>query len=705
MLKKRLNKYKSIIFSVVIFILLDISVLVFSFYISYQISQNAAEINLAGRQRTLSQRITKNLLEFERTYNKSRPYDVIVADIEESMYLFDSTLSAFDVGGEAVIDDRVVSIEAITDPAGRQAIEVAKPMWEIYKNYTADVLGEFKGRFLLDENLVTVFFRESIVKNVVNYTTHNNIELLDVMNDLTESIEYTASKKVEKLRFAQAVAIILAVINFIFIMFFSLKKLRRADEELTFAKAEMDVMLNTMTEGMFLLDKDLRVSEYYSKEMEVIFNMKSFSGLYFPSVLQSVCAGFNVAGVENFLNALFDNSKKMKVLNVLNPLQEVQASILKSDSSFLEQKHLKFSYSRVKNDGRIDRVLVKVTDISHDILHEKVRHEEKRKQFKYLRTMTALMSTNKEALPDLFQQGLARVSRARLLLSDYATTKKINIDDMLIVFDDIYSESKRLSFDSLLVLIEDFNHHVAALDKNVSAIDAPYMQVIVALDNLHLHIESMYELSCQISFSADSHIADNLTHSSVSNDRNSQWSFLNEFANDVAFSEHKSVRVSLSGLADHIFPEKMVTVLKSIIVQVFYHSILLSVEDQAERRRLQKPNEAILDVRLVKKSNGGYCLTIKNDGAGVDLETLRASVVAANRISGADANVLDFYSLLFYSYVPNTSTSLSSIGKIFSGEELKYLTDRIGVKFHLRSVPTEGSVFEFVLPSIVSSQE
>ena len=66
LISKKLQKYKSILLCVIVFILLDISVLAFNFYISHQISVDAAKINLAGRQRTLTQRITKNLLEFER---------------------------------------------------------------------------------------------------------------------------------------------------------------------------------------------------------------------------------------------------------------------------------------------------------------------------------------------------------------------------------------------------------------------------------------------------------------------------------------------------------------------------------------------------------------------------------------------------------------------------------------------------------------
>jgi nitrate/nitrite-specific signal transduction histidine kinase len=60
--RRYLGKYREIVLAVVCFLIFDITVLSLNFYISFQLSDSAAAINLAGRQRMLSQRMTKELL-------------------------------------------------------------------------------------------------------------------------------------------------------------------------------------------------------------------------------------------------------------------------------------------------------------------------------------------------------------------------------------------------------------------------------------------------------------------------------------------------------------------------------------------------------------------------------------------------------------------------------------------------------------------
>ena len=55
------GKYRGILISVALFILLDASVMILNFYVSFEISADAIGINLAGRQRMLSQRTAKTL--------------------------------------------------------------------------------------------------------------------------------------------------------------------------------------------------------------------------------------------------------------------------------------------------------------------------------------------------------------------------------------------------------------------------------------------------------------------------------------------------------------------------------------------------------------------------------------------------------------------------------------------------------------------
>lgn len=689
----RFKKYKSIMASVIVFIVIDISVLVFSFYISYQISHDTTEINLAGRQRTLSQRITKGLLEFERAYHKTRPYDAIIHDIETSMQAFDRTLIAFDVGGDVVIDDRIFTVTPIDDPAGRQALEDAKPMWRIYKNYTADVLNEFKGRESIDEGLVTIFFRESIVKDVVVYTTKNNLALLNVMNDLTRSVEAVAAEKTQKLRRAQAIAIAVAIINFFIILLFSLRRLQKSDDELCFANAEMDVMLDTITEGIFLLDSNLAISNHYSKEMEVIFNEDSLSEKSLLLVLKNVADNFNEKGVENFLLALFDSSKKIQVLNTLNPLQELLVHV-GGDS-----KYLRFSYARIENEGNIDRVLVRVTDVSEGVLQEVALREERDRQFKHLRLISALMNSNADLLPLFFKKGFSCLNAVKSQLQQCQHNKCIDLGDALLLLARFRQEAELMALDTLVELIADFSAKLDKFSKNTSFSENACDSLFVTLKELLAYTESMSEFSNDVlSVNRVSSQEDSTTNAG----QVEGWLHLNDFASDVALQSHKTVEVVTSGLNDDELSKEMIRLLNSIVLQVLYHSITVSVELPETRHYQRKSKVALLDVRLAKRSNGGYCLSIKNDGAGIDDEYLKDVAAIDERMTPANAKKACCYVLL-HSCNPKTDKPVSYDGDLLFGDELVALMRQSHIRFDIKSVENEGSVFEFVFPSVLKN--
>ena len=59
MFRAYLGKYRNIVISIALFLILDLGVLILNFVISSEISSDAVNVNLAGRQRMLSQRIAK----------------------------------------------------------------------------------------------------------------------------------------------------------------------------------------------------------------------------------------------------------------------------------------------------------------------------------------------------------------------------------------------------------------------------------------------------------------------------------------------------------------------------------------------------------------------------------------------------------------------------------------------------------------------
>lgn len=99
-----LQQYKSIIQPLLIVLVLDIFLFVGNFLIADQLQTNANYINMAGRQRMLSQKVTKEL-GLLYIYNKSMPGQPFTYnkfdELQRSANLFDETLNAFINGGQA----------------------------------------------------------------------------------------------------------------------------------------------------------------------------------------------------------------------------------------------------------------------------------------------------------------------------------------------------------------------------------------------------------------------------------------------------------------------------------------------------------------------------------------------------------------------------------------------------------------------------
>src|SRR5215469_12254913 len=87
-------KYRKIIFAVILFMVADSIVIGINFYNTYKADESAVSINLSGRQRMMSQRMTKALLTLDRSLEEENKEGVRSSLNELTMTVrrFDRTL-------------------------------------------------------------------------------------------------------------------------------------------------------------------------------------------------------------------------------------------------------------------------------------------------------------------------------------------------------------------------------------------------------------------------------------------------------------------------------------------------------------------------------------------------------------------------------------------------------------------------------------
>ncbi|MEW6677231.1 MAG: diguanylate cyclase [Pseudomonadota bacterium] len=201
-----LSSPSRLITAVVLFVVLDLSVLLINLWIAEHVARDAVAINLAGRQRMLSQQITKSLL---LAHHAPTPEvrEEALAELGKAYGVFSQTLAAFARGGTTPGGDgRPVELNRVgTLNPGRAPLEAAMKL--------VPPLDEAMQEFLTSGTLT-----EASRTATVAYMTRHNRQILAKMNELTTALEQDSVRSIGRLRIIQTSAFVLALANFLVIV-------------------------------------------------------------------------------------------------------------------------------------------------------------------------------------------------------------------------------------------------------------------------------------------------------------------------------------------------------------------------------------------------------------------------------------------------------------------------------------------------------
>jgi HPt (histidine-containing phosphotransfer) domain-containing protein len=179
-----LGKYRSLVIAISVFVLLIAGVLSLNLIISTQLSQDAVDISIAGRQRMLSQRLFKDLLNLRREAESGGDIIALEDQVIRTANLFDSSLKAFINGGKTKgNDEQFIVLNKIVSEVGYRSLEEAMILWEPFKRLLDTMASEDP----------SVDWLTTLAKSI-DYDKSHNEELLNHLNDLSISLQGSSGK-------------------------------------------------------------------------------------------------------------------------------------------------------------------------------------------------------------------------------------------------------------------------------------------------------------------------------------------------------------------------------------------------------------------------------------------------------------------------------------------------------------------------------
>lgn len=197
---------KNLFAAILLFILLDLSALAINYWMAYQISKDAVAINLSGRQRMLSQRITKSLLLLQ-SRDPAETSHAAKEELRYSVNIFDQTLLAFKHGGSAIGGDgSQVRLNPVDSGQAGQLVDQALHIWS--------PMHERMSPYMMTQTDIPAW----VITRSRDQMIRDNLQLLDLMNRLTSSLEQDSLNRSSILRIVQTGVFLLALLNFLVIV-------------------------------------------------------------------------------------------------------------------------------------------------------------------------------------------------------------------------------------------------------------------------------------------------------------------------------------------------------------------------------------------------------------------------------------------------------------------------------------------------------
>ena len=232
---------RAMLVAVSVFLLFDFAALGLNVWMSVKIEREAVGINLAGRQRMLSQRMAKVLLQLEDAQRVGAPLASSLQELALTTELFDQTLQGFWAGRETEGGQgERVFLAPVTQAHTRQLVAQAREIWAPYRELSHHVLTADAAQLPLR------------LPPVVAYAKAHNLELLSLMNALTTELETLTRREATRMRWYQGLTFLLALCNFVGVFALSQRRIRRASEQ----QDLLDEVIHKVAACVMVLDED-----------------------------------------------------------------------------------------------------------------------------------------------------------------------------------------------------------------------------------------------------------------------------------------------------------------------------------------------------------------------------------------------------------------------------------------------------------------
>ncbi len=674
------GKYREIIIAVGFFLLFDLGVLVLNFYTSFKIDQDTVAINLAGRQRYVSQRIARTLLELDAARAAGQPFKPdTLAELRAGTRIFQMSHQAFKEGGTIPGGDgKPVFLEPVTTERGRELEARVDALWRPYFEKLQPVVSSDAPQ-------------APDLAAALAYSQANNIALLNFANEFVTETQSIGASRASVLRMVQTGGIVLALLNFAFILFKFLTRLRTSDAAIESANEENREILTSVREGLFLLTPEFRIGSQVSQSAHKLFGHTLEPGNDFFALLEPLVSEKAMTDARDYVQLLFAPHVKEALVQGINPLSEVEVAT-KNRLGHAGRRFLSFHFNRVQEGNVVRHLLVTVQDITARIeLEQKLKDERQRSQKEFSMLLRAF-----DADPALLRQFVSRAETGLLEVNDLlrGTSSAQGEAPLLKALDEacrrihaIKGDASTLGLDTLASQAHQFETELQRIRQSGGAsgdMGSALLSLPLPLEDLLNKVAALKGLTGIQRPQTDNGSAEAINEA------------LTRLANEAASESGKRVKavVRMGSQGDlEAGPRDLV---REIAVQLMRNCVAHGIEPPALRTADGKAPEGRVEVQLLRGENE-WTLSVRDDGQGLAAPRIRQKLLDKGWYTAAQLESFDDRQIVAHIFKPGFSTAEQvsmHAGRGVGLDVVQANVQKLGARMMLSSTPGQFTEFK-----------
>ena len=544
----------------------------------------------------------------------------------------------------------------------------------------------------------------------------NNTEALAKAKQLNQTISAKHQKRKSLAATMMIVSAVVTLLLYAALMVPMFSRRQDAEETAVVAKSETEGIMNTVSEGLFLLGNDHQIGVEQSASLKRMFKLeRELEGDFFDFI-SSYVTQENVRIAKDYLELLFGDRVKEKLVEDLNPLNNVEISLVRRDGQY-ENRYLDFRFKRVLIDGAISHLLGSVTDVTRQVELEQQLAQTKEEQEAQVDLLMNILHIDNDRLQGFISHSTETLEQINERLSERGHSDG-QIRSKLV---DIISNAHRLKGDAAALGLHKFEfgaHDFEEELENIRRSDASLsgkdlLPAITKLRGLYSEMDRMTDLISKfseamttkgdsgtklatelaginaianeidvnseqstdlsdessdlntdqdsvISTTMDSQVdTDSVQTEEASTDTKADLSTiestLHNLCNTVGERNDTPVELSLDGLSDDSLPSNLTDIVNDALIQFIRNSIVHGYEGAQQRQQLGKKEEIGINI-VFEQTDEGYTLKYRDNGQGINPSLVKEKAVERGIITKKTAETLEKNKIITLLFHPGFST-------------------------------------------------